>query len=194
MRRRRAGFTLVELLVAISLAAGIVLAASLLARSAFDYEHRLGTLMSSRTALRDSQRLLEHYWGKREKKRYLFDQGRLLVYFSERGARYFAGFTCRREAGERWLLDYYRWRVENDDEPARVEGGGEWPAAARETLLGGLHECGFSFLRAPDPGNREAPALWTREWKGTDEPLALRFDAAGTRGALPPMIFTAPAS
>jgi prepilin-type N-terminal cleavage/methylation domain-containing protein len=193
MRRRSGGFTLIELLIAISLAAGVTVAATLLARSSLDYEARHVERWADRAGARDGRQLLQHYWPRRQKDKFLFGPGSLLLYLDEGGVRHFVGFACEgRDDGSASLV-FYRWPTD-DQETARVQDGGAWPAAARQTLLANLRACGFSFLRSPAPDNPESVGQWVGKWVGRDKPSVLRLDLAGPRGPLPPTIVQAPAS
>lgn len=191
MRGRAAGFTLIELLVAITLAAGVTVATTMLARSALDYEKRQTERWTERAELRDSHQLLEHYWSKRQRDKFTFTPARLLFYLNENGARHFVGFSCGVREDQRFDLHFYRWPA-TDEETIRIQDGGAWPLSARQTLVPDLQACGFTFLHPPPADAPEAPARWVAKWTIRDIPLAVRLDLAGPRGALPPLIFSAP--
>lgn len=193
MRRHGGGFTLIELLIAITLAAGVTVAATLLARSSLDYEARHVERWADRAGARDGRLLLQHYWSKRQKDKFLFGPRSLLLYFDDGGARHFVAFACEGDEAGISSLAFYRWPTD-EQETARIQDGGAWPAAARQTLLAGLRTCGFSFLLPPAPDNPESVGRWVGKWVGRDKPAVLRLDLAGPRGPLPPTIIQAPAS
>jgi prepilin-type N-terminal cleavage/methylation domain-containing protein len=193
MKRRGGGFTLIELLIAIALAAGVTVAATLLARSSLDYEARHVERWADRAGARDGRLLLQHYWSKRQKDKFLFTPRSLLLYFDDGGIRHFVAFACEGDATGISSLAFYRWPTD-EQETARIQDGGAWPAAARQTLLAGLRTCGFSFLLPPAPDNPESVGLWVDKWVGRDRPAVLRLDLTGPRGPLPPLIVQAPTS
>jgi prepilin-type N-terminal cleavage/methylation domain-containing protein len=190
--RRHSGFTLIELLIAISLAAGVTVAATLLARSSLDYEARHVERWAERAGARDGRLLLQHYWPRRQKNKFIFGPHSLLLYFDD-GARHFVGFACEGGKDGGYDFAFYRWPT-NEQETIRVQDGGAWPVAARQTLLAGLRTCGFAFLLPPAPNKPESNGQWLSEWVGRDKPAVLRLDLAGPRGPLPPLIVQAPAS
>lgn len=192
MRRGAAGFTLIELLVAITLAAGVTVATTLLARSALDYEKRQAEHWTNRAEIRDSHQLLEHYWGKRQKDKFTFTPARLLLYLRESGSLHFVGFSCSIREDGRHDFEFYRWPA-NDEETVRIQDGGAWPSAARQTLVPDLQKCGFTFLHPAPADAPEAPARWIADWTTRETPAAVRLDLVSPRGAHPPLIFQAPA-
>lgn len=191
MKRHSHGFTLIELLIAITLAAGVTVASTLLARSALDYERRHTQRWADRAGARDARALLEHYWALRRKDKFLFGPHNLLLYLDDGGVRTFVGFACEAQGDAHQALAFYRWPA-TDQETTRVQDGGAWPPAARQTLVADLSGCGFAYLQPPAPA-QEAGALWVDKWVSRTNPSALRLDLTGPRGAMPPMIFEAPA-
>lgn len=190
---RHGGFTLIELLIAIALAAGVTVAATLLARSSLDYEARHAERWADRAGARDARQLLQHYWPRRQQDKFLFGPGSLLLYLDDGGTTHFVGFACEGGADGTYSLAFYRWPTD-EQETMRVQDGGAWPAAARQTLLARLRACGFAYLLPPAPGNPESSGVWLSKWAGRDKPAVLRLDLAGPRGPLPPTIVQAPAS
>ena len=190
MKRRGRGFTLIELLIAITLAAGVTVAATLIARSTLDYERRHTERWASRAGERDARVLLEHYWARRLKDRFFFGPFSLLLYLDDAGGRSFVGFACETQEEGRVRLAFYRWPA-SAEETARVQDGGVWPPQARQTLMSDLDSCGFAFLQPPGP--QEESGRWVSKWAMRQKPTAVRLDLVGSRGAMPPMIFEAPA-
>lgn len=191
MKRANLGFTLIELLIAISLAAGVTVASTLLARSTLDYERRQAERWTSQAGERDTRVLLERYWARRLKDKFFFGPQSLLLYLDDAGGRAFVGFACEAQEEGRLRLAFYRWPA-TDAETARVQDGGAWPPLARQTLLSELSGCAFAYLQPPGP-EPEASGTWVAQWVGRQKPTALRLDLVGPRGALPPMIYAAPA-
>jgi prepilin-type N-terminal cleavage/methylation domain-containing protein len=192
MRRHGGGFTLIELLIAITLAAGVTVAATLLARSSLDYEARHVEYWANRERVRDTWRLISHYWGQRQKERFTFRSDRLLFEATENNRGYLIGFSCDRLGENLYSLRSYRWR-KNTLEIKRLQEGGEWPAEVAETLLPRLDTCLFSFLAPPSNKDQETPPTWVVDWKISAPPQLVRLSLIGLRGSLPPMIFEAPA-
>jgi prepilin-type N-terminal cleavage/methylation domain-containing protein len=191
MKRRGGGFTLIELIIAIALAAGVTVAATLLARASLDYEARHVERWTEREGVRDTWRLLTHYWKQRQKERFTFSKDRLLFEENEDGKRYLVGFSCDSFNENRYSLRRYRWFA-NDEEIRRLQQQGEWPANAAETLLSGLDTCLFTFLAPPAIHDPETSAHWVAEWKSGKPPKLVRLNLKSPRGSLPPMIFEAP--
>lgn len=192
--RRVRGFTLMELLVAISLAAGVAMLGMLLMRTTLTADERWTARKSERAALRDTLSLLEHYWKTQTALDY--DAEKKLLRFALKttvkvpGATERVGFACE-AMDERFALVLYRWATPPPSvgSPAQIEAGEETPLIeARETLLNGLVACSFGFLQPPPTGDAEQPARWVDAWRGMMRPRLVRLDLTTGRGALPPLI------
>lgn len=186
------GFTLMELLVAVSLAAGVAMLGMMLMRTMLTVDERWTARKSEHTALRDTLLLLEHYWKTQSALDY--DAEKRLLRFALKtvaktpGTTEQAGFACE-ATGERFSLVSYRWSTPPAPAASPTRDGAETPLAeAREILLDGLLACGFGFLQPPPAGDAEKPARWVEEWRGIVRPRLIRLDLATGRGALPPLI------
>ncbi len=191
MKHLGSGFTLIELLIAITLAAGVTVAGTLLARSAFEYESRHSERWALQADFRNSRLLLEHYWPRRLQDKFIFTPQNLLLYLSEGGKYRFVGFACEGMDTGHGSFALYRW-LATHEEAVRVQDGGVWPMAARQTLINDLEQCRFSLMQPPPVDDPESSPSWVDQWVHRDKPDVLRFDAASARGGVaPPLIINA---
>ncbi len=193
MRQLCGGITLIELLIAITLAAGVTVASTLLVRLALEYQNRHTERWAMQADIRHSRRLLQHYWPKLVQDKFMFGSQSLLLYLSERGSAYFIGFACEGMDSGHGNLAFYRW-LATSEEVMRIRDGGTWPISARQTLIDDLDQCRFSLMQPPPADDREASPIWVDGWSLRDKPSVLRFDAIGASGwVTPPTIVNATA-
>lgn len=174
------GFTLVELLVAVSLAAGIVLLAAALMRGTISVGARTEARLGQHQSLRDVQRLIEGAWAKREARGIAATYAGILFVSREKTLSAApVEFACLVRDDGLFGLVFYR-----QPRPAGGVAGANVPG---EVLLDGLTQCAFGFMRAPT-GDKDA-ATWVSEWPAEREaPSVLRLDLATASAAFPPFI------
>ena len=193
MRQPCGGFTLLELLIAIVLAAGITVAGTLLARTTLAHEGRHAERWTWQADIRNSRSLLEHYWKRRQQETYMLSSQSLLISLSEGEKQYFIGFACEKMDTGQGSFALYRWQAAHEN-IAHLGDAQAWPAVARQTLIDDLAQCRFSMLQPPPAEDREAVPVWTDRWGHHDKPEVLRFDVTSTNGrTAPPMITSAKA-
>lgn len=182
---RQRGFTLLELLIATALAAGVTAAAVLVGRTVMDSDHRLQQRWERRTGLRDVHRLLNHYWTRQSVGTLSIHEGSAIYTVGEREQAYRVAFRCEPD-GETLALALYRVKPNAERRQGMAEQ--DWPVEAREVLLTNLAVCTFSYL---EPPGKDAPPRWVAQWRNPKSvPKMIRLDLSGPTGAVPPFIFS----
>lgn len=175
------GFTLIELMVAISLATIITLLGVSLMRISINGSVGNEEALLQHQAVRDARRLIEHAWSGRQSNGLSVNNRQIEFTSSQQALGPLAlRFACQQ--GEK--NDYALWLFK----VAPPAGQSDEPVG--EMLLARLSECRFGFLQAP-PDDKQ-PAQWTEDWPaGQPPPALLRVDLASMHGALPPFIVAA---
>jgi prepilin-type N-terminal cleavage/methylation domain-containing protein len=185
MRAAR-GFTLLELLVAIGLAALVTMLGGMLLRLVLTADERIEERLHVRESVRDAYRLLDHYLlHQRAGSSLQGDAGSLVVQLSGLGGIRTIVLDCQpATAPDRFNLVLYRLAQEIDltlDDPL--------VNALAEPLVDDLRHCRFGYLAPPLAESGDAPASWQDHWPaGYLPPPLLRLDLTTRHGILPPHI------
>lgn len=182
MKAARA-FTLVELLVAISLATIITLLGVSLMRTSINNSVRNEEALAQHQTIRDAQRLIEHAWSGRQTNGFSAKDNQIEFVSSQKAVGSLPlRFTCQHGEGSDLALWFYKVAAARD-------GQADDPLPGI-SLLSGLTSCKFGYLQAP--ADDKQSAVWIDAWP-TDKPppSLIRLDLATSHGALPPLIFAA---
>ncbi|MCL2829511.1 MAG: prepilin-type N-terminal cleavage/methylation domain-containing protein [Betaproteobacteria bacterium] len=207
-RSRRRGFTLIELVVAMTLAALAAVAGAMTLRIGIDYYDRARAFLKQQEDLRAAIVILRREWETRAPR--LTENTSEELDFEPQQT--FFGPDARKPTR-------VRYRCEGS-EPGQIrlvhegltavagaiipQGEGEQSGSSaqqrrappelrsvvQETLLDGLSLCAFSYL---DPGNakKDIPAHWADAWDADrPPPRVVRLQLEMRRGTLPPLVFT----
>jgi prepilin-type N-terminal cleavage/methylation domain-containing protein len=204
MRQSARGVTLIELLVAITLAGLVAVLGALVLRAAIDFHGRATNHLSDGEHLRVADRLLLREWSGRSEQ----DLVAVADMVEFRTAR-LAGIAVEGVAKVRYLC------TENESGQPALErqllapadggqpGGGTagqgapgapaWRVLQSEVLLPKLAGCSFSYLRARETRDAKI-AQWTARWAaeaGTAQqaPRLLRLNLATERGEVAPLVY-----
>jgi len=182
---KQRGFTLLELLMAVALAAAVSVLGAGMLRLGLDGSRRAADYIEYRSTVRDIWRALQHYWGRRLEREFGVDDG-APVFMIEGNQR--IGFVCHGDAHSGYVLVLYRW---HDKDVQTMKDREEWAAKRGEVLARELTHCAFAFLEPPAGDTLTAPK-WRPDWRaGLPPPKLIRLELATRRGDLPPFIFAA---
>lgn len=182
-RKFSAGFTLLELLMAVALATVVSLLGAGMLRLGLEGGRRAAEYMAYRETMRDVWRSLQHDWRRRLEREFGVDEG-APIFLHEGGWR--IGYVCHGDAQTGFVLVRYRWQ---DKDVQTMKDREEWAAKRGEVLARDLTQCAFAFL---EPPSGDLAPRWRADWReGLPPPRLIRLELATPRGALPPMIFAA---
>ena len=201
---RATGVTLIELLVAVTLASLVAVLGALVLRASIDFHGRATRRLSDAEHLRAADRLLLREWPRRSEQD-LVAAPNMVEFRTER----LAGMPVEGAAKVRYLCK------ESESGPVALErhvlglaeagqpgsgGAGKGPSAApmwqvlqSEVLLPKLVSCSFAYLRARETRGGKI-AQWTAQWvpeagAGQQAPRLLRLNLATERGEIAPLVY-----
>lgn len=201
MRQRAAGFTLLELMVALAISSLLALAGAAALSMAMDFYRRGSGSSAEREDLRAAERTLAHEWQGRG--RAVVSDGQTLEFDTVHPV------TRRADSALTVARVRYACRPDPADLPQRLTLTHQVaplppPAAptapafdAPRVLATGLRVCAFSFLSRPAPplaGTQEQappPApRWVTQWSAQQAaPDLMRLAMSGSRDEMPPVVF-----
>jgi prepilin-type N-terminal cleavage/methylation domain-containing protein len=198
-RASHRGYTLIELLVAITLAAIVAAVGAAVLRAGINYHARATRQLAESEHLRAADRLLGREWSRRVEQdlvalsdRIEFRTDRLYGAGAEGAAR--VRYLCSTsETGAMTLERELLAPGESSQQPAAKlatgAGGSGWRVLHTEVLLPQLTACGFSYLRSQE-GRDARFALWKGEpAQGQPVPRLLRLRLATERGDIAPLVY-----
>lgn len=210
------GFTLIELIIAITLAAIVVALGAGILRMGMDFYHRAHEHIQQQQEIRGFLKLLRQELQGATKGAPMSGQAMGLDYYTDnvpvglgRPGMQKISLLCREnELGQTDLVHRIllvrpvaqKPAEKQTQKPTGKEAGkppekptGETvpsapPVYEEETLIRQLSQCTFSFL-ARDEKSPKPSAYWTEEWReGRGSPLAIRVRLATSRSDLPPVV------
>ena len=182
--RLNGGFTLIEVLVAITLASLVAVIGAAVLRAALDFHSRANRHLKASEDLRAADRLLAHEWSQRREpdlvataNRLEFQTDRLYGVGAEGAARVrylCAGNDAGQMVFERRLL-------------ARAAAG--WRVLRIDVLVPQLLECDFAYLQTSE--SRGAKIAQWRAEAGTGQPVPrlVRLRLVTQRGDIAPLVY-----
>ena len=182
--RLNGGFTLIEVLVAITLASLVAVIGAAVLRAALDFHSRANRHLKASEDLRAADRLLAHEWSQRREpdlvataNRLEFQTDRLYGVGAEGAARVrylCAGNDAGQMVFERRLL-------------ARAAAG--WRVLRIDVLVPQLLECDFAYLQTSE--SRGAKIAQWRAEAGTGQPVPrlVRLRLVTQRGEIAPLVY-----
>ena len=182
--RFNGGFTLIEVLVAITLASLVAVIGAAVLRAALDFHSRANRHLKASEDLRAADRLLAHEWSQRREpdlvataNRLEFQTDRLYGVGAEGAARVrylCAGNDAGQMVFERRLL-------------ARAAAG--WRVLRIDVLVPQLLECDFAYLQTSE--SRGAKIAQWRAEAGTGQPVPrlVRLRLVTQRGEIAPLVY-----
>lgn len=213
------GFTLFELLIAMTLSSAVVLVGAMGLSAAVDFQERALARMRDHEAQRAAQRTLRLEWEGRTGGAFVaragwleFDSARAIFPLPLAGVQR-VRYRCEADAAGRLALTHELLEPPPASaSPARTDtptpgagasgaaenaattarGSGQLPQVRhREILLADLQRCELSYLALPEtPGTRDKPR-WLQAWDAPSPPRLMRLQLAGRRGELPPHVVVA---
>jgi len=205
---RTAGFTLVELLVAITLASLVAVLGAVVLRAALDFHARATGHLKEGEDLRAADRLLAREWSARRGEDVVatateleFQSDRFSGPYApgQQGAIRVGYFCSEDDAGRMVLQRRLLVRAEAGAEPpggtrspqagAPDAKPGAWRVLRTEVLMPRLAACSFGYLRT-----RESRDARIAEWRGEvgagqPAPRLIRLRLATERGELAPLVY-----
>ena len=195
--RRPAGVTLIELLVAITLAGLVAVVGAAVLRAAIDFHGRAARHLVDSEHLRTADRLLQREWSLRSEQDLVatsssieFRSDRLSGIGVEGAAR--VRYLC--SADESGQLTLERQLLAHAHQGAAVTRDGStaapaWRVLQTEVLVPRLAACSFAYLRTKE--DRDAKiAQWSAETgAGQPAPRLLRLSVATERGEIAPLVY-----
>jgi prepilin-type N-terminal cleavage/methylation domain-containing protein len=212
MSRSKAGFTLVELLVAITLASLVAVLGAVVLRAAIDFHGRANRYLKTSEDLRAADRLLSREWSRRREPDLVATENRLefqtdrLYGASAEGAARVSYLCSENEAGQVALERRLLARGGPPDRPGSTGSTGSAPAAASvgggatadaagwrvlsaEVLVPQLTECSFAYLQTRE--SRDAKVAQWRGEVGAGQPVPrlIRLRLVTPRGEIAPLVY-----
>jgi prepilin-type N-terminal cleavage/methylation domain-containing protein len=200
-RKAQAGFTLLELIIAMTLAALVVALGASILRMGVDFYHRSHEYIHQQQEMRGFLKLIrDELQGATKGSLALSGDATQLSFTTDnmpigigRGGQNKAMLECRPNAqGQIELIHRIQVKKTPDEagaapaKPTTPEG--DTPEYEEEALVHKLTQCAFSFLLR---GEKESAskAAWIDDWRERkDAPLAVRIQLTQTVGSLPPVV------
>lgn len=203
-RRHATGVTLIELLVAITLAGLVAVMGALVLRASIDFHGRATRRLSDAEHLRAADRLLQREWSRRSEQD-LVAASNMVEFRTERlagmgieGAAKVRYSCTQTESGpaalERLVLGPAEVDLPGSGGTGRPPGTAPvWRVLQSEVLLPKLASCSFAYLRARETRGVRI-AQWTDQWTpepgaGQLAPRLLRVNLGTERGDIAPLVY-----
>ena len=193
--RFNGGFTLIEVLVAITLASLVAVIGAAVLRAALDFHSRANRHLKASEDLRAADRLLAHEWSQRREpdlvataNRLEFQTDRLYGVGAEGAAR--VRYLCAgNDAGQM----VFERRLLARADPNRPGPGGADTATLRvlriDVLVPQLLECDFAYLQTSESRGAKI-AQWRAEaGAGQPVPRLVRLRLVTQRGEIAPLVY-----
>lgn len=194
--RKNAGFTLIELIIALAISALIAVIGSAALSAAMDFYQRSQQRGTLREDTRAAQRILRHEWAGRGPQ--IRSDGSMLEFvtafpvLSQNTPAQTIGrvrWTCTDTGKQGTTLVRQVWAMPLGQLPGK---GDSAKALEESTLATQLQSCSFSFLgkRVDKMGNPET--YWVTSWDDkTPAPHLMRFFLSGLRDDMPAVVYEA---
>ncbi|OFZ85631.1 MAG: hypothetical protein A2V78_04010 [Betaproteobacteria bacterium RBG_16_64_18] len=196
--RLNGGFTLIEVLVAITLASLVAVIGAAVLRAALDFHSRANRHLKASEDLRAADRLLAHEWSQRREpdlvataNRLEFQTDRLYGVGAEGAAR--VRYLCAgNDAGQMVFERRLLARVEPGrpgGAPGSAGAAAGWRVLRIDVLVPQLLECDFAYLQTSE--SRGAKIAQWRAEAGTGQPVPrlVRLRLVTQRGDIAPLVY-----
>ena len=200
--RPAAGTTLIELLVAITLASLVAVLGGLVLRASIDFHGRATQRLSHTEHLRAADRLMQREWARRSEQDLVAASDQVefrtesIAGLPPEGAAK-VRYRCAEAESGRSALERQLLAPVESGQPGGAQkaasAGPAWRVLRSEVLMANLTACGFDFLRARDTREGKV-ARWTGRWvqePGSEQlaPRLMRVNLATERGELAPLVY-----
>lgn len=192
-----AGFTLLELIIALAIASLVALVGASALSGMLDFRQRSAQRAEARADVRAAERVLRHEWAARGKA--VRSDGRSLEFDTLHPASSAAAtaqpalahvrLACETApSGALELLHSIRFLP--DGTTPRPQGAPPWQE--QQVLATGLRSCAFSFLARLRGADGQEHTRWQARWEENQPPpLLMRLAMSGLREDMPPVVYTA---
>lgn len=210
-RKAQTGFTLLELIVAMTLAALVVALGASILRMGVDFYHRSHEYIHQQQEVRGFLKLMrDELQGATKGTLALSGDATQLSFTTDnmptgmgRGGQNKAMLECRpNEQGQIELIHYIQVKNAPDDADkpqkiaakpiqakAKAQAESDTTEYEEEPLVHKLNLCAFSFLLRNEEKDGAAKAVWVDDWREKkDAPLAVRIQLSLAAGSLPPVV------
>ena len=192
-----AGFTLLELIIALAIASLVALIGASALSGMLDFRQRSAQRADARADVRAAERVLRHEWAARGK--VVRSDGRSLEFDTLHPAGSSAAaaqpalahvrLACETApSGALELLHSIRFMP--DGTTPRPQGAPSWQE--QQVLATGLRSCAFSFLARLRGADGQERTRWQTRWEESQPaPQLMRLALSGLREDMPPVVYTA---
>jgi prepilin-type N-terminal cleavage/methylation domain-containing protein len=195
-RTSQNGFTLIELIIAMTLAALIVALGASILRMGMDFYHRSHDYIRQQQEVRGFLKLLHDELQGASKGALVLNGEQTRLNFTTdnmpagigRSGQNNVSLECREnELGQIELIHRILLKKAVEEKEKMPEKGAA-PEYEEEPLVHRLSQCAFSFLERDDKASKPR-AFWTDEWReGKGLPLAVRVQLTPPTGNIPPVV------
>ncbi|SDM30671.1 type II secretion system protein J (GspJ) [Oryzisolibacter propanilivorax] len=193
-----AGFTLLELIIALAIASLVALIGASALSGMLDFRQRSAQRADARADVRAAERVLRHEWAARGKA--VRSDGRSLEFDTlhpigtgggaAQPALAHVRLACEiAPSGALELLHFIRFLPLDGAAPS-TQGPPRWQD--RQVLATGLRSCAFSFLARLRGADGQEHTRWQTRWEENQPaPQLMRLALSGLREDMPPVVYTA---
>lgn len=191
----QAGFTLLELIVALAVSALVALVGASALSGMLDFQHRSARRSDARADVRAAERIVRHEWASRagvvRTDGSFLEFDTLYPYGAGPAAPVLARvrLACMPAADDQLQLLHSVSALPEVAAPGASAPAPQWQDG--QVLASGLRSCAFSLLaQVRQPDGRTQPR-WQAQWEGPDAPQLMRLALSGLRADMPAQVYAA---